>query len=273
MSDIIVTPPKTSGPKARKARDWAHRLALVFAVLLPIWFMVAALGSKFGLWSWQTGLGTLSRDIGMKLIFATLGLGIIAALVTAFVKPRKGWWIVILALIVPLGLMAKGASVKKTAESLPFIHDITTDTQNPPTFSDVIKAERAKVEGVNTLDYIGKKARTKDGEKLVSVLQVKAYPAVRTLVLSEQPDVVFGEALAAVKSLGWEIAVSDPDKGRIDATDTTFWYGFKDDVTVRIKAGEGGETLVDVRSVSRVGGSDLGANAARVEKLLSRLAK
>ena len=61
------------------------------------------------------------------------------------------------------------------------------------------------------------------------------------------------------------------ESGRIDATDTTFWYGFKDDITIRLRDSEGGGTIVDVRSLSRVGGSDLGKNAARIGEFLDRL--
>lgn len=270
MTTVIEVPERETSPKVKKIRDWIHRIALALAVFLPIFLMVAALGTKFGLWSWQSGLGA-TRNIGMKLIFATLGMGILALLATVFIKPRKGWWIAVLAIILPAAFMAKGASVKKTADSLPFIHDVSTDTQNPPTFSDVITSERAAVKGVNTLEYIGKKTPDFRGGELVSVLQVKAYPTLRPLVVAAEPDVAFDQALAAVKSMGWKVAYSNLDAGQIDATATTFWYGFKDDVTVRIQPSEGGGSLVDVRSISRVGGSDLGANAARVEAFLYKM--
>jgi len=160
---------------------------------------------------------------------------------------------------------------------LPFIHDVTTDTQNPPVFGDFITKER-EVENANSAEYIGKKApvTAADGtksEKLVSALQTKAYPAIRPLILNEPKDVVFGEALATVKAMGWKIKEEDLETGRIDATDTTFWYGFKDDVTIRLRDSEGGGTIVDVRSLSRVGGSDLGKNAERVGEFLERLAQ
>jgi len=102
-------------------------------------------------------------------------------------------------------------------------------------------------------------------------LQAKAYPKIRPLIVSDSPDVAFGEALATVKSMGWDVAYSDPAKGQIDATATTFWYGFKDDVAVRIRPSEGGGSVVDVRSISRVGGSDIGANAARIEAFLKKM--
>ena len=67
------------------------------------------------------------------------------------------------------------------------------------------------------------------------------------------------------------LARAHQDQGRLEATDTTFWFGFKDDVVIRIQS-TGGNTLVDVRSKSRVGESDLGANANRIEKYLNHLA-
>ena len=77
------------------------------------------------------------------------------------------------------------------------------------------------------------------------------------------PDAAFERALSAVHALGWELVADDTGAGRIEATDTTFWYGFKDDVVVRIRP-DGGGSRIDVRSKSRVGRSDVGANAARI---------
>jgi uncharacterized protein (DUF1499 family) len=93
------------------------------------------------------------------------------------------------------------------------------------------------------------------------------------LVLSDNEEVVFGRAEQLAKDMGWAIKEADLESGRIDATDTTFWYGFKDDVTIRLRPAAGGGTRVDVRSVSRVGGSDLGANAKRVGEFLDALAR
>ncbi|MGO2997331.1 MAG: DUF1499 domain-containing protein [Moraxellaceae bacterium] len=49
--------------------------------------------------------------------------------------------------------------------------------------------------------------------------------------------------------MGWEPVNIDADKGIIEATDTTAWFGFKDDVVVRITDSEN-ERLVDIRSKS-----------------------
>jgi len=70
--------------------------------------------------------------------------------------------------------------------------------------------------------------------------------------------------------MGGELVASDPVAGRIEATDTTFWFGFKDDIVVRVAPAPGG-SRVDVRSTSRVGLSDVGTNAARIRKYLRAL--
>jgi uncharacterized protein (DUF1499 family) len=77
-------------------------------------------------------------------------------------------------------------------------------------------------------------------------------------------------ALDAARSLGWEVVASDAATGRIEATATSRWFGFKDDVVVRIRP-EGAGSRVDVRSMSRVGVGDLGANAERVREFLAKL--
>ena len=97
-----------------------------------------------------------------------------------------------------------------------------------------------------------------------------AYPDMTPVVLPMPPDQAFEDALAAVNGMGWKVAGSNRGEGRIEATDTTFWFGFKDDVVIRLRPAVGG-TQVDVRSVSRVGGGDVGANAKRIRSYLQRL--
>ena len=70
--------------------------------------------------------------------------------------------------------------------------------------------------------------------------------------------------------MGWEIVASDPKSLRIEATDTTPWFGFKDDVVVRLANSPSG-SKIDVRSVSRVGKSDVGTNARRIKAYLDRV--
>ena len=77
-------------------------------------------------------------------------------------------------------------------------------------------------------------------------------------------------ALAAANNLGWEIVATEPAEGRIEATDTTFWFRFKDDIVIRIRP-DGTGTILDARSVSRVGRSDVGKNAARLRMFFAEL--
>ena len=145
-----------------------------------------------------------------------------------------------------------------SALGLPAIHDITTDLDDPPRFEAVVAL---RADAPNSLEH---------GGQTVADAQRQAYPDFETLVLSQPSDRVVDWAHEVAQELGWEIVAVDPEAGRVEATDTTLWFGFKDDVVVRVRPGQTG-VRVDVRSVSRVGGGDLGANATRVRAFLERL--
>ena len=100
-------------------------------------------------------------------------------------------------------------------------------------------------------------------------LQLAAYPNVKTHVSSLSVAEALGKAEQVAKGMGWEIVNIDVNKGILEATETTLLWGFKDDIIVRV-AEQGGQTLVDLRSVSRIGRSDLGVNAARIEKFIEQ---
>ncbi len=146
----------------------------------------------------------------------------------------------------------------RTASRVPPIHDITTDTQNPPQFVALLPLRK---NARNSAQYAGPE---------VAALQAKAYPHIVPMVLNMPPDRAFQYALSAAREMGWLIVGENPGAGRIEATATTRWFGFKDDVVIRITPAEQG-SRVDVRSVSRVGVSDLGTNASRIEVYLKRL--
>ncbi len=150
------------------------------------------------------------------------------------------------------------------SENVPPIHVISTDTVNPPDFVAVLPL---RADAPNTTVYGGSDDMTP--ERLAE-LQTVAYPDITTLTLSDAPDIVFERALAAVDRLGWELVAQVPAEGRIEATDTTFWYRFKDDVVIRIQPAPYG-TIVDARSVSRVGRGDAGTNARRLRAFFDTL--
>lgn len=146
----------------------------------------------------------------------------------------------------------------QTARSVPPIHDITTDTSNPPEF---IAIAPLRADAPNPVAYPGEETAEQ---------QRQAYPDIETYITSAEPARVFDAALVVASEMGWQLVESDSAAGRIEATATTTWFGFKDDVVIRIQQ-ENGQTHVDVRSKSRVGRSDVGANAERIRNFISNL--
>ncbi len=245
------------------------KLSITLSLLVPVWFALAAKGSTWGWWSWQTGLMKLSMGWGIKLMMLAAVLAVITLLVSIFIKPRNGIILAIIALLIPVSGMVYGKQIRTKAAGLPFIHDVSTDTINPPEFSDVILTARGSES--NPAHYIGKKVPR--GERLVADAQREGYPNLTTVNMNSNISDVYARALAAVETMGWEIHTQDQAAGIIEATDTTFWYGFKDDVVVRLTAVDDATTAMDVRSLSRVGGSDIGKNADRINQLIQAINK
>lgn len=190
--------------------------------------------------------------------------GIVAVvLVIVYLVWRRAQGVQLLVLLLSglLGLTAfyLPYQQQQKAQSVPPIHDITTDPDNPPTFVAIVPL---RADAPNPPDYAG-------GEIIQQ--QRDAYPDLMTLTLAKSETEVFDAALAVVEDLGWELVDANQNEGRIEATDTTRWFGFKDDVVVRIKPGMGGATKLDVRSKSRVGRSDIGKNAERIRGFTAKL--
>jgi uncharacterized protein (DUF1499 family) len=159
-----------------------------------------------------------------------------------------------------LVVMAGPAVFVQKVLGVPAIHDITTDTDNPPGFVDVVPLRQA-AGAVNPPEYLG---------EAVAVQQRKAYPDIAPLDLTGAPAESFMRAAATARAMGWEIVAEKPAEGRIEATAVTPWFGFKDDIVIRVAAIASG-SRIDVRSKSRVGRGDVGANAARIRAYLAKL--
>ena len=149
------------------------------------------------------------------------------------------------------------ATCAKLAGGAPPIHDITTDTNDPPLFVDVLPL---RASARNSAAYGGSR---------VAALQLAAYPDIAPVDLAIAPAAAFAKALAAAKAMGWAIVAADSLAGRIEGTATTRAFRFRDDVVIRIRPHDGGSRL-DIRSVSRLGGSDLGKNASRIREFITR---
>lgn len=260
--------------KFRKIMMW---ISCALAVLIPLYFMGSALGAKFGVFDWRFSFGVLIRNIGSKILMAGAVIGalsVLLVLITRFKKPKFGatFMVALLAWGVPLIGLYQGASFKKTAGTLPVIHDISSDVVNPPNFSAAMMTLRTPKS--NSVDYLTKiDYRSKQSN---AAAQQAAYGDIQTLKFDQATDEVFAKALRTAQAMGWDIVTNQADQGSIEATDATFWFGFKDDVIIRIlpiteEAGAE-RTKLDIRSVSRVGGSDIGTNAKRIRAYVAKLA-
>ena len=264
--------------------------ALAFALFGVLWFFIAAAGTKLGLWGWKTGFGTLTMGWGPKIVMAALAVSVIAIVVSLVMAPRKRPFMLALGALLVAGLsMGRLYAAGENAKRLPPLHDIQTDWAHPIMPTPALVSARASTGAYNDIEEAPVIADAAKGNwpgmegRLVSEVQEEAefnparqkkevsapYPHIETLVLPSVPfDMAYQTALETVNAKGWTIVTAEPQEGRIEATDTTFWFEFKDDVMIRVLPdGESG-SRIDVRSVSRVGLSDLGANAKRVKNLL-----
>ena len=180
-------------------------------------------------------LGLVPFGVGILMLPAAGVLGLAAAILALGALLRgAGAARALIALILGLAIAAVPAAGYVLARSAPRINDISTDPQEQ------------------------------------SEEQRKAYPDIQPLRLQMAPNIAFERAKGAIEEAGWQLVREDASAGRIEAVATTFWFGFKDDVVVRV-AGDGSGSRVDVRSKSRVGKGDLGTNAQRIRTYQKRL--
>lgn len=244
--------------------------ALVAGGGIGLLALSAALGVWFGFWDFRQGFSFLGTANSYGDLIAWCGL-LIA--LTVFILGRRfalpgNARLSALALV---GTLAAGLAyyVPETYRpgedvNIPPIHDITTDTVNPPQFVDILPLRGP---GTNTVIYGTGPGMTPEQQ---AQLQLEAYPDIQPQYFSAPREIVFERALAAVETLGWELVAQVPAEGRIEATDTTFWFRFKDDIVILISDTAEGSVL-NARSVSRVGRSDVGKNAARLRSLFAQL--
>ncbi len=231
-----------------------RHIPLLISVIAGVLLLASGLGARADLWTFRTGF-VLLRWAAMIGLFAAL-TAVVALLIASL---RRGNLVsLVLALVIGLFVAYMPWSWQRRARSVPPIHDISTDTERPPQFDAVLPL---RADAPNSAEYGGNE---------ISAQQRQAYPDIQPVRLRVPPDSAFRIAHAAADDMGWEIVAADSAQGRIEATATTRWFGFKDDVVVRIEPDADG-SRVDVRSLSRVGGSDVGANAARIRAYVEKL--
>ncbi len=249
---------------------WLAGLALVAGLAMGGVSLASALGIWLGLWDFRTGfamlqfVGEFGRPVAAAALVASVAVYWLGRRQAADGATRHAALALIGAIAAGLGYYVPASYVPGEGENIPPIHDISTDTANPPEFVAVLPL---RADAPNTTVYGGSADMTP--ERLAE-LTTGAYPDLTTRTFSDPPDAVFERALVAVEGLGWELVAQAPAEGRIEATDTTFWYRFKDDVVIRIQPAANG-TTVDARSVSRVGRGDAGTNARRLRAFFDAL--
>ena len=197
-------------------------------------------------------LGWLAPSLAAGGVAAAVG--VVLLLIKRAVFPSLVGLVIALA---ALGMFGSLAGMKRVAGVVPPIHDLTTDPSDPPVF---VVTARARGEGENPAAY--------DPAQTEAQL---TYYTLAPLLIERPYAEVFPLAVAAVEADGMRVVAADPQRGHIEAVATTRWFGFKDDFVLRLQDAHGLATVVDARSKSRIGRSDLGANAARIERVLADL--
>ncbi len=248
------------------ARNY-HRIAVVSSAVALIGVIIeigSGLGYRFGILPLQRALLTL---LPTGAYIAAAGAALCAVTLLLALVLYKGAFLGRSAMVI-VGLIVGGLgaftpySLRYSSSPHPPIHDISTDIENPPAFVDVLPL-REQTHATNTAEYL---QETKRGAIIINIpeAQLKAYPDVKPIVLEGVSTTdAFSRALEAVKKQKWTLVTAKPEEGRIEAWDKTFWFGFIDDVVIRVTATDGG-SKIDVRSLSRVGGGDVGKNAERI---------
>ncbi|MFA7553398.1 MAG: DUF1499 domain-containing protein [Spongiibacteraceae bacterium] len=235
----IITPSQPA-----KTAVFIRNIAIVLLLLLPI----AALGTRADLWPYTIGLMLVSISLLGSLLLQVINA------IWLWCKPAAATqttlrWASLFAL--PPLIMIASMIFANTGARAP-IHNISTDTENPPEF---IAAIEQRGDHSNPLDY----------STNVADIQRQTYPELGPISTTLNPAQAFDQALKSAQAMGWDIYAQDVKQGRIEAVATTLWFGFKDDIVIRIQTTEAG-SKIDLRSVSRVGHGDMGANAKRIKQ-------
>jgi hypothetical protein len=263
--DEPPVPTETKGVLSLQS-DWQTSLVLLIAAAACLMGLLGPLGSGFGIWPWQNGLAA---------VFYSPFVGAAAFFLGAFFiwrggktgKPRRPLlWLATLVGLIYVGWMA---SLAIKASSVPAIHDISTDLADAPTFQTlVIRADNLdNIPGADDDEMKGMSPTQR-----WTLLHQKAYGDIRSVRINQPVNAVMAKAARVAEDRDWEIVSNIPSEGRLEATATTALFRFKDDVVLRVRPTQDGTgSIVDMRSVSRVGQSDLGVNAQRVRAFLADL--
>ena len=229
----------------------AGTVAIVVAIIGAVCVALILFGGRLGLWEPITGFG-LYRNYFNPIAMTVAGVGLVALIIHLTRKEKAkailGGGVMLLGFVC-LGPMI--ASIMNPPVRGAPIHNITTDTANPPAF---LVLDENRPGARNPLEYGGPE---------LAAAQAAAYPDIGPLVTDLSAEDAYQRALTVARDMGWDIVAEDADKLRFEATARTSVFYFADDVVVVVTSQDSG-SRIDMRSVSRVGRSDQGVNAARI---------
>jgi hypothetical protein len=248
----------------------AARSALVVLALAYVTAAIAVGGVRLSLMPFASGLEVMAAATLGALLALALAL---AWLITAFRHNRgEGKRAGLAALVGSLLLLWPPLHTAYMDLTSPPIHDAATDPEDPPQFVALAKARKP---GMNSPIYNGHEQIQFHGETNTADYMLHTYYAQTVTkpyakLLTNKPK-LFWHAFETVKGMGWTIVAYSEKDGRIEATDTSFWFGQKADIVIRVReAGPLGARL-DARSESEWGTRDFGSNIARLKALLKAL--
>ncbi len=229
----------------------AGKIALIVTLVGAGCITLMLFGACLGLWGPTVGFG-LYRNYFNPLSMLITSVGLIALVIHLIRKEKAKATLGGIALIFGAACLVPmiSATLNPPKRGAP-IHNISTDTINPPAF---LVLDESRAGARNSLEYGGAEQ---------AAIQAAAYPDIGPVETDLPKDAAFQRALTVAQEMGWEIVASDPETLRFEATARTPVFYFADDVVIVVTPQESG-SRVDMRSVSRVGRSDRGMNAARI---------
>lgn len=243
----------------RPTNPISHRLArMAFIAACVAALIVAASGPLHRFLGLDIEAAIAVFRYGFYVAVAGMALGLATIVPTRPGDRRRGFVAAFLAIVIGAAGAWMPISWFLSSQRGPPINDISTDVADPPAMVALLPLRRG---APNPPAYPGAAA---------AALQRTAYPDIVPVVLPVAPSEAFKRVDRVAMALGWDVVARAPPEGRLEAIATSDWFGFRDDIVIRIRP-DGTGSRVDIRSKSRVGESDLGVNARRVRDFVARL--
>jgi Protein of unknown function (DUF1499) len=264
--ETMVETPVDAAPLA-KSSDWGGKSVLWLGLASPVVALLGALGAAWGFWHFSQGFLGLAAAFVLAFLAVAIGFGIgTRNRRKGIASPKLRRW---LGMAIGVGMIGWLGNLAMAAFSVPAIHDISTDLADPPQFR-MLALRKDNWDAIPGTDDAAMNGMSP--QQRWEVIHREDYSDIRTVRINQAVVDVVAKAERLAKVRGWDVAIADPIEGRVEATETTRFFRFKDDVVLRVKPTEDGAgSVVDMRSVSRVGVSDLGVNAKRVRAFLADL--